>query len=207
MKKLVVLTFLFCFLSVTAKTTNIEAMITDVKIESGTVADVVTLAMAKKQLKLEADFTEEDELIQVYIDASIELSEKFIGGHIHEKTITFSLNKFDNPLSFEAFPVKSIVEVKYFNEANEETLMDAEKYKLTTSIPKVYDLRFIGDLPNVYDRFDAVTVKVSVGMDVIPKPIKQACLLMISDMYERREDRVEVLSTASMSLLRPYKKY
>lgn len=182
-------------------------MITDIKIVAGTAANVVTLAKAKKQLKLESDFTDEDDLIQSYIDASVEICENFIGGYINEKTITFSLNQFDNPLSFQAFPLKEVVEVKYFDLEDQEQTLATEKYKLTSPTNKIYELNFIGDLPSVKERLDAVKVVVKVGMESVPKPISQASLLMLSDMYERREDRSEVVSTQAMVLLRPFKKY
>jgi hypothetical protein len=64
-------------------------------------------------------------------------------------------------------------------------------------------------MPAVDERFDAITVTIKIGYAVnkTPKPIVQAILLQIADMYERREDRTEVVATTAMSLLRPYKKY
>ena len=63
-------------------------MITDVTITPGTEETVVvTLEQAKKHLRVDADFVEEDDLIQLYIDASITMSENFIGGHILDKNM------------------------------------------------------------------------------------------------------------------------
>jgi hypothetical protein len=70
-------------------------------------------------------------------------------------------------------------------------------------------LRFREQLPELANRFDAVTITVKVGFvsGKVPKPIQQAILLKIADMYERRDDRAEVISTTSQALLRPYKKF
>lgn len=183
-------------------------MITDIQISAGTATDVVTLAKAKKHLRIETDFTDEDDLIQDYIDAAVTQAENYIGGHITDKNIVIKMTGFDNPLVFEAFPVKAVTSVKYFEQGDEnEKTMDAENYTLTAETSKRFAIRFKGDLPTVQDRFDAVTVTINVGMVTIDKPISQAVLLMVADMYERREDRAEVLSTAAMSLLRSYKKF
>ncbi len=183
-------------------------MITDIQISAGTATDVVTLAKAKKHLKIEADVVDEDDLIQDYIDAAVTQAENYIGGYITDKNIVIKMTGFDNPLVFEAFPVKAVTSVKYFEQGNEaEQTMESANYNLTAETSKRFAIRFKGDLPSVQDRFDAVTVTINVGMIVIDKPISQAVLLMVADMYERREDRAEVLSTAAMSLLRSYKKF
>lgn len=183
-------------------------MITNVTITPGTTADVVTLAKAKKHLRVEADFIDEDEIIQAYIDASVEMAENFIGGYITDKNIVIQMNSFDNPFVFEAFPVKSVTSVKYFAEnVDDEAILAEESYKLTSETIKRFVLRYNTTLPVIQKRDDAVTVTVNVGMESVPKPIVQAILLMVADMFERREDRVETISTTSAALLRPYKKY
>ncbi len=183
-------------------------MVTDVSIVNGTPTEVVTLAKAKKQLRIESSFTDEDDLIQNYIDAAVTNAENYLGTHIVDKVMTFKMTGFDNPLIFEASPVKAITSIKYYQEGNDtEQTMASENYVLTSQNSKTYAIRFKNELPTVQDRFDAVTVVINTGMVTIDKTISQAILLMVSDMYERREDRGEIVSTASMSLLRPYKKF
>ena len=182
-------------------------MITNVEFTPGTLS-VVTLAQAKKQLRIESSFTDEDDLIQSYIDAAVVNCENYIGGHIIPGDLVLTYDKFASPVVFEAFPLKTITSVKYYADDVEVTLA-AEKYALTKQNDKVYKLRFKEDTPTTDERFDAVKITVACGFagDVIPKPIIQAIKLQIADMYEIREDRKEMLSTAAMSLLRPYKKF
>jgi uncharacterized phiE125 gp8 family phage protein len=182
-------------------------MVTNDQFTPGTLT-VVTLAQAKKQLNIEDSFTDQDDLIQSYIDAAVEHCENFIGGHIIPGDLVLQLDKFDDPVIFEAFPLKTITSVTYYANDTEETLDDA-KYSLTKQSEKVFKLRFREDLPTTDKRFDAVTITVACGFaaNKIPKPIVQAIKLQIADMYEIREDRKELLSTQAMSLLRPYKKY
>jgi len=184
-------------------------MVTDVQFEPGE-AEIVSLARAKKHLKIEPSFTEEDDLIEGYISAAIEASENFIGGHILEKDMTIKMNAFDSPLVFEAFPLQSVTAVKYYPLGSEVlTEMLPAKYSLTTVGPKVFTLRFKESVPQTAERFDAVTVIVKVGnaSGKTPKTISHAILLQVGDMNERREDRTAVMSTAAMALLRPHKKY
>lgn len=183
-------------------------MNTDISYTADGTLEVVTLAQAKKQLRIEEDFTDEDELIQSYIDAAVELSEKFIGGHILPKIMTIKADSFSNPLVFEAFPLKEISSVKFFpKDGTAEATLPNEDYVLTKDSDKVFRLRFKNTVPEIADQYDAVTYSIKVGMTEIPKGIIQAIKLQVSDMYERREDRAEVVTTVSGALLRPYKKY
>jgi uncharacterized phiE125 gp8 family phage protein len=183
-------------------------MNTDVSYSTDGTLEVLTLVQAKKQLRIEADFTDEDDLIQSYIDAAVEVSEKFIGGHILPKIMTIKADSFTNPLVFEAFPLKEVTSVKYFPaDGSAEATMDPGEYALTKDSEKVFRLRFKNTLPETAVQYDAVTYSIKVGMTVIPKPIIQAIKLQLADMYERREDRAEIMTTAADRLLRPYKKY
>jgi hypothetical protein len=52
-----------------------------------------------------------------------------------------------------------------------------------------------------------VIVRYVVGTDVssIPKPLIQGMMLVISDLYDQRNDRVKALPTASEYLWNPYR--
>jgi uncharacterized phiE125 gp8 family phage protein len=184
-------------------------MVTDVKFEAVPNVVIVTLAKAKKQLRLEPLYVEEDDLIQDYIDAAIGASEGYIGGHILEKSMVVKLDAFCNPFVFEAFPIQSIESIKYFPlDGTDEVTMPETNYSLTSVNPKVSKISY-KTVPQTIERYDAVTISVKVGIESakVPKPITQAILLQVADMYERREDRGEVILSAATSLLRPYKKF
>lgn len=169
---------------------------------------VLTLEQAKKQLRIEIDFTDEDATIQEYIDAAVELAEKFIGGHIIPKIMTIKASEFLSPLVFEAFPLKEITSVKYFpiDGSAEVTLPDSE-YALTKDSEKVFRLRFKKTLPQTAEQYDAVTYTIKVGFTTIPKGIVQAVKAKVSSFYDVREDRIEAYNTTFSTLLREYKKY
>lgn len=91
---------------------------------------------------------------------------------------------------------KEISEVKYFKKDGAEETMPATDYSLTKLNDKVFQIRF-KQVPEIANQWDAMTIKATIGMTTVPKPIAQSVLLMVSDMYERREDRVEVPLTAA----------
>lgn len=182
-------------------------MLTNVNFTPGTLT-VLTVAQAKKQLNIESDFTDQDDLIESYIDAAVEACENYIGGYIIPGSLVLSYSKFEKEFIFEAFPFKSITSVKYYSGDAQQTL-STENYALTKTNNKTYCLRIKSDLPQTDDRHDAVEITISVGFEgnKIPKPIVQAIKLQVANMYEVREDRKEVVNTSAMSLLRPYKKF
>lgn len=185
-------------------------MVTDVKFEIAEDFEVINFDKLKKHLRIDLDCTDEDDLIHSFIEAANEASENYIGGHISEKNMVIKMDSFDSPMTFEAFPMQSIASVKYYlKDSEEEQTMDTELYSLTATNSKLFSLRFKEGLPELANRFDAVTIAIKVGFKTgkVPKPIQQAILLKVADMYERRDDRAEVISTASQALLRPYKKF
>lgn len=170
--------------------------------------DIVTLEKAKKQLRIDALFIDEDDLIQDYIDAAVASSEAYINGDIIEKTLVITLDAFQEKLIFESYPIQSITSVKYYIDDVPVT-MPAADYYLNVQHQKQSVLVF-DEQPNTDERPDAVTIEAVIGFEsasVVPSPIKQAILLQVSDMYERREDRPEMITTAAQALMRPFRKY
>ena len=173
--------------------------------------EVVSLELAKQQLRVESSFTVEDTLIQSMIDAAVLASENYIGGQLKEATAIVAYDRVSGaflPVPANLFPVQSIEFIKYFDTTNTEQTLDASNYSLMKSDEKEAFIYFKNEVPELYDRPDAMKIEVKVGYaENIPAPIKQAILLQISDMYDRREDRMEVPLTAATKLMRPYKKF
>lgn len=188
-------------------------MLTSAVISPDAPADdiIITLAKAKKQLRIEQEFTDEDDLIRGYIEAAIAAAENYCGAHLYAKTMTLEYSGFQNPFILEAYPVKSVDSVKYFQADNEDIqTIEAADFYITKQNIKVVKL-YVKNQPNDVDtdRPDAIEVVLTVGFadGKVPTPIQQAILLMISDMYERREDRPKANITVAHGLMRPYRKY
>lgn len=173
--------------------------------------DIVTLAQARKQLRLESDFTDEDDLIQTYIDAAVEASEQYMNAHLYKKDMVITLDAFQKSLVFEAYPLRSVTSVEYYKTGEESlTTLETTDWYLTTQNIKQNILNIKNIPTDVAERFDAVEITLAIGYNSaskVPAPIKQAIKLQISDMYERREDRKETITTAAQSLMRAYRKY
>jgi len=182
--------------------TNVEKILPENPLQ------VITLEQAKKQLRVEEEFVEEDDLIQGYIDAALLVVENYINGDIQEKQLVIHLDKFQESLVFEAYPIQQIESVEYYQNEEKETL-SLDSYYTSAQNLKQTKLVF-KEQPNTDDREDAVIITVSIGYSdagEVPAPLKQAMLLQISDMYERRENRLDVVATAAQALMRPYRKY
>lgn len=176
-------------------------------------ASCVTLAEAKKQLKIEASFEEDEDLIQSYIDASQVECENFTGRAIGRRKMVLELAAFENPLLFVCnYENDTIDKIEYYDKTTEVKVeLASTEYKLrVSSVVNCKEIKFLNTLPETMQRDDAVIVTINQGFAVadVPTPIKQAMKLLISDSYERREDRGEVgYNTAAQAKLRPYRKY
>ncbi|WP_298220824.1 head-tail connector protein [Flavobacterium sp.] len=170
---------------------------------------LITLVKAKKQLRIEASITEEDEIIQVYIDAAQSAAENYIGRAIGRRKLILKMNSFDLK-EIEASSNEKIESVVYFPAGETESvIMDADQYKLKSSnVINCFEIGFLST-PEVADRPDAITITIVQGYALAecPKAIIQAMNLLISDYYERREDREQGNNPASNNLLRPYRRY
>jgi hypothetical protein len=176
---------------------------------------LLSLEKAKKQLRIDAEFTDEDNLIQSYIDAAQEASENYINRGISERNFVMELSAFVTPLTFERnYENDVITKIEYYAPGAETlSVLDSSKYKLRKSnIVECLDILFVPDLsqmPAIAERDDAVIVTIKQGFTLAtcPKTILQAINLRLSEFYEIREDRPQGFNSASNNLLRSYRKF
>lgn len=188
-------------------------MLTNITItpDQPTANAVITLAKAKKQLRVDSTFTEEDELIEDYIATAITAAENYCSVHLYAKTATIIASSIES-FVLDVYPVNSVTSVKYYKKGEAElTTMPAINYTLLAYNKKLVTLKF-KEIPDDVDtdRDDAVEIILNIGFATaskVPTPIQQAVKLMISDMYDRREDRPEINTTVAQHLMRPYRKY
>lgn len=176
-----------------------------------TTASLLTLEKAKKQLRIDPDFTEEDELIQSYIDASQEACENYINRGISKRSFIMELSAFETPLTFQRnYENDVITKIEYYApDAETLSILSPDQYLLRASkLAECFDIKFLS-LPETAKRDDAVVITIEQGFAIAkcPKPILQAINLRLSDFYERREDREQGNNPASNNLLRTYRKY
>lgn len=173
---------------------------------------VITLLQAKRQLNFgnEAD-VDHDEMVQEYIDASICQAEDYANAHFYEKTMVLVMNKMPKDFCFNAYPLQEIESIEYYPPGSSEVqTLAIDKYYVTKQNIKTVRL-VVRELPEVDDeRPDAVKITAKIGFkkSALPATVKQAVKLMVSDMYERREDRQNPATiTKAQNILRPLRKY
>lgn len=186
-------------------------MVTHFYTEITAEGSLLTLEKAKKQLRIEVEITDENELIQDYIDAAQTACENFINRSISERLFIMECNEFSTPITFERNYENDVIKkIEYYEPgANTLTVLDPDQYLLRKSnLAECFDIKFLS-LPETDKRDDAVVITIEQGFALAkcPKPILQAINLRLSDFYERREDREQGNSPASYNLLRAYRKY
>jgi uncharacterized phiE125 gp8 family phage protein len=172
---------------------------------------VVTLEKAKAHLRV--DGTAEDGLIADYLQAAQQHAENYIGRAIGQQSLVIEMTGFETVTVPESTD-DTLTKVEYYALGGTvKTELHGTNCKFRKSNLNNYALEFVGELPDVADRDDAVIVTIGRGYAaaVCPSPIKSAILLMVGDLYEKREDMwgtsYTVLSIASQNLLRAYKSW
>lgn len=172
---------------------------------------LVTLAQAKKQLRIEADLTDEDDLIQDCIDTAQAACQNYINRAITEQVFVMELDSFPDKIAYERNYLNDTIDkIEYYAPGESElATLDPALYKLKNSnIVECFDIKF-GVTPATDKREDAVVITIKQGfdLDTCPKPIIQAIKLLLTAFYEYREDRPQGYDMASNNLLRVYRKY
>lgn len=174
--------------------------------------EIISLAIARKQLQLEEDFTEDDTLIQLYIDAAITEAENYTNIEISEKKFRVDGKSFEDALTFSKQKIQAIDSIKYIDVDGVTQTIAAEKYSLQKVDKYENKITFSEDytLPEVKEFTpNAVQISVTVGYESgkVPKAIQKALLLMITNSYEFRNDAVKEKCTASENVLHKYRRY
>lgn len=182
-------------------------MITSKEITEGT-AEIIELVLAKQHLRVDEDFTDEDDLIDVAIISSRTEAENYINKKLLKGSMVIKMSAF-TAFAEELVSINdAVTKVEYYDSDNQLQELSGENYKSTRTY-LYHNVSFTGELPEVADREDAVIVTVSFGFDfeACPKPIVSAMLLMVGDGYDKRENRTAVYSSAAYNLLSPYRKW
>lgn len=166
--------------------------------------ELISLALAKKHLRLEVD-DDEDELVQLAIASAISQAENYTERKLAKVSLVLLLENA-NAFHVEKQSLNDCIVKVAIQEDDIEIILPETSYKTTKRGIETYEVSFVGvDLqPN-----QTIAVYVDYGFDAetLPKPIKSAILLMIGDAYEKREDRNVSNNSAANNLLRPYRKW
>jgi hypothetical protein len=186
-------------------------MVTDSYYKNQQVTVCVTLATAKKHLKLGSGVHPEDDLVQGYIDAATADRQNFINRSVDTRDFIMEVSQFESVNFAVNYDNDEVAEIKYYVPGESElTTLPVENYKVRPgTVVGTKTITFI-NAPATEKRNDAVIITVKQGWVTadVPKPFKQAVLLVLADMYERRENPGEIgYNRSADALVRPYRKY
>jgi uncharacterized phiE125 gp8 family phage protein len=143
---------------------------------------------------LRIDHTDEDPLLQLYIDAAtgyLEGPNGILGRVLATQSWRQSYSQFSDPLRLpgDLTPVQSVTTLSYYDADAAAQTMSPNLYRLvTTGALGPYIERTTADpWPATAARDDAVMVEFVAGEAPVPAPIRQAMLLLVGHWYDNRE--------------------
>jgi uncharacterized phiE125 gp8 family phage protein len=176
------------------------------------------LDQAKQQVRIAPDWSDEDLVIQSYIDAATRWIEEYTGRSLLTQTWQASICAFPARLWLpRAAPLQAVTFVKYYNGANVLTTLSSSVYTVPAFHEPAYLTLVDGQSwPSVFARDDAVQIEYVTGvtnpMDV-PAPLTQAIQLLVGHWHANREDVVvsgavpKTVPMAVTALCAPYRTY
>jgi uncharacterized phiE125 gp8 family phage protein len=157
---------------------------------------VSPLSLADVRLHLRIDHTDEDPVLQAYIDAAAGYLEG-PNGILDRALVTQSWQQqypaFTDPLALPLGlqPVQSVTSINYYDADSATQLLDAALYRLVANAEggPVIERATDDAWPGTALRDDAVTVVFVAGDEplALAAPIRQAMLLLIGHWYAQRE--------------------
>lgn len=153
----------------------------------------VSVADCKLDLKIESDFTDDDDLISAYIDAAGKLCSEITGKKLISESIQASFQCVDENYNIRLphTPVQAITEIQYYDGDNVSQTLDVTDFHLynfenhSMLVPKA-DVSW----PGYYSRRDAINVTYTAGYGDnstdLPATIRKAIRLTVAHWYENR---------------------
>ena len=175
--------------------------------------DILTVAEVKEHLRV--DTTADDTLIGNLIKAATQSAEIFTNRYFIETEVFMYCDKWSEMNPLLKSPVSDIVNIKYFDTDEVDTLWATANYDEDISAqPARIGLSQDGAFPTTANRIAAIKVRYKVGYGTsasdVPEGIKQAVLLTIGNWYENRQEVVvgrvaNILPKSAQFLLEQYK--
>ena len=159
----------------------------------------VSLDEAKDHLRVTA--TDEDSVISRCLWAATKWIEEYTGRKLCTQTWTYYLDKWPHDILTMPFPkLASVTTVKYYNGSDVlTTLTENTDYRVDAfSVPG--RIEPINSWPSYYDKVNPIQIEFVCGQARadIDEDLKQAVLLMASDLFENRQS--EFVSTGPLSI-------
>lgn len=147
---------------------------------------MISLDEAKRQVRLELDFVDEDILLQSLIDAAVRNLEHETGRTLRVREETLVLDKWLDRIRLPWWPIKSIDSVAYTDPEGGDQLAQnfrVDLRRFPAAVLKPIDQHW----PEIQEGGQSIEITATVGMDELPSDLKLAGLLLVGHFYENRE--------------------
>lgn len=174
----------------------------------------------KSHLRLDSE-TERARVESILVPAATAMAEEMTGRQILTATWTLKLDAFpalEAPIELPKAPLQSVTHVKYFDTAGVLQTLSSALYTVEAPDGAFADPgRIVLDYgevyPGTYGQVRAVEVEFVAGYGeaaAVPPLIKAALLLIVGELFERREDAISgtiitQVPLAARSLLWPFR--
>lgn len=177
--------------------------------EVGTRSELITLAQAKAWLRVTR--TNEDELIQALLDASIRWADGVCKRVFAAQDYEFYTNSFSE-IELPNAPIEEITSLSYIAYGGTTyTAITSTNYLLNNSSiePTIEWINESYTLPQLANRHDAIKVIYSGGFtsSTLPENVQTAILLKLNTLYDVRAEENKRWLTSAEYLLMPYRIY
>jgi uncharacterized phiE125 gp8 family phage protein len=182
----------------------------------------LTLDEAKAHLRVEG--TQDDTYIGASLFAVVDGVENYIQRQLMQAVYELQMSCWPicESIQLPKGPLVSVASVKYDDPNGIEQILDPSNYEVySAKVPGF--IRFIGEMPPVGDRLDAVRIRYTAGYGLggddataqaaaVPELIKAGIKLQLGHLFENRQDEitgtsVSQLHNGSERILHPYRLY
>lgn len=161
-----------------------------------TAAPTSWISTAECKANMRVDGSDEDTLIASLATTACRVVQERAGKALGSQTWAYSLEGMtsDEVVPLPVFPVSSITEIAYQDEADDaQTMLTTDFYLFGDDDSAAIQPKEGVTWPTTYDRPDAVTITFAAGMTP-PENLKQAALLLVAHWYENRSATSDALS-------------
>lgn len=168
--------------------------------------DMISLDMVKKHLRIEPDYTDDDELIMMYTQSAIEQVINFTERPLSLQTAVYTTNGFSD-FVFERKSLNDKIEkVEYWatTTEGESSVLPSTSYSVAQQGTETFRVTF-------KEKPEAVKVAIHIQQGYtaqqVPTVIKQAILLLVTEAYDRRDNTAAVINSKAKNLIQAYRKW
>src|SRR3990172_5631312 len=154
------------------------------------------LSLSEGKAHLRVTSSAEDTLITSQLLAARVMAEDYTGQAFVNRTYDWTLDAFKDILYVPRAPLVSVSSIKYNDTAGVEQTLAGSEYTVDVKsrpgrIVPVYSKTW----PSTYGHVNDVTIRYVAGFSsdgsAVPAPIKAAMLLILGELYARRESSVQ----------------